>query len=167
MSQPNSETMPARARPPEAVALFNVAFTTELLVNACWHKQQHRPQGLSWPAAFVVLPLTLHPATRITLPRKSTVSLAGWAARHPECLADMQYRVAMMATPTKRAIRHGLRMGRLRLDATDLVATVRPRNPTKKWPDELTEAVRAARICGRWFNAIEVQTAFELLGIGS
>lgn len=167
MSQAESEPASTGGRAPEAIALFNVALTSELFVNACWHKQQHGVRGLSWPAAFVLLPLTLHPLTRATLPTKSTVSLAGWAVRHPDLIADMDHRVATMVTPTKRAIRHGIRAGRLRLDGTDLVATARPRNPTKVWPAELTEAVRAARICGRWFNVIEVQSAFELLGIGS
>lgn len=166
MSHP--EMPPAKlSRLPEAVALFNSVFTTELLVNACWHKAQHGPDGLSWPAAFVILPLTLHPPTRAALPRDSRLTLAAWAVRNPGLTVDMDHRVAVMADPTKRAIRRGLRVGRLGLVGTDLVALAKPRDPNKVWPGELTDSARAARICGRWFNGIQTHLAFELLGVGN
>lgn len=78
----------------------------------------------------------------------------------------MEYRVANMALPTKRAIRRGLRTKRLGLEGTNIVALVKPKNPGAKWPAELQESVKAARFCGQWFNAIETHLAFELLGIG-
>lgn len=155
----------ACARPPEAVALFNAAFTAEILVNACWSKADQGQPGLSWPNAFLILPLCLHPATRTTLSSDKRITLARWAVRNPDLLADMQYRVVAMAAQTKRAIRHGLRTERLGLAGTDLVARAKPKNPTSAWPAELRESVRAARICGRWFNATETHLAFELLGI--
>lgn len=51
----------AGRRAPEAVALFNEVFTSELLVNAAWAKEQDSGTGLSWPACFLILPLALHP----------------------------------------------------------------------------------------------------------
>lgn len=166
MSQPDGSTTGSPHRLPEAVALFNAVFATELLVNACWHKSQHGVDGLAWPAAFLILPLTLHPRTRQVLPRDSRMTLAAWAVQHPELTADMDYRVAVMAEPTKRAIRRGLRTGRLGLVGTDLIALAKPRNPTASWPDELATSTRAARICGRWFNGIQTVLALELLGVG-
>jgi hypothetical protein len=71
-----------------------------------------------------------------------------------------------MVEPTKRAIRRGLRAGRLGLVGTDLVALAKPRDPAKQWPPELTDSARAARICGRWFNGIQTNLAFEMLGVG-
>lgn len=163
----NNDDLTRRRRLPEAVALFNSAFTTELLVNACWHKTQHGAGGLPWPAAFLILPLTLHPPTRQALPRNSRMTLSAWAVKHPDLTSDMDYRVAVMAEPSKRAIRRGLRTGRLSLAGTDLVALAKPRDPTQKWPAELATSARAARICGRWFNGIQVELAFELLGLGN
>ncbi len=154
-------------RAPEAVALFNEVFTSELLANACWAKEQDSGTGLTWPAAFLILPLALHPPTRETLPRGPSVTLAAWAVRNTALAQTMSMRVATTADQTKRAIRHGLRAERLSLVGTDLVAAQRPRNPTAAWPQELTTAVRAARLCGRWFRATDAYTAFNLLGIGS
>lgn len=166
MSQPPEAPVRRSFRSPEAVALFNTALTTELLVNACWSKSQNGAAGLSWPAAFLILPLTLHPETRSSLPRDRRIALARWAIRHSDLLADMEYRVANMALPTKRAIRNGLRNKRLGLEGTDLIALEKPKNPTSKWPAELRDSVKAARFCGQWFNAVETHMAYELLGIG-
>lgn len=166
MSRPPEPPSSPRGRAPEAMALFNTVLTSELIVNACWAKAQQGLTGLSWPAAFLILPLTLHPETRDSLPRDRRMTLARWAVRNPDLLADMEYRVANMALPTKRAIRHGLRTERLGLDGTNLVALARPKNTKPTWHTELSDSVKAARFCGQWFNAIETHMAFELLGIG-
>lgn len=154
------------ARSPEAVALFNAVLTSELLVNACWSKAQSGTAGLDWPAAFLILPLTLHPPTRESLPRDRRITLARWAIRQPDLLADMDFRVANMAQPTKRAIRRGLRVGRLGLEGATLVALKRPKQSTNGWPEELQQSIKAARFCGQWFNAADTHMAYELLGIG-
>jgi hypothetical protein len=166
MSQLESEGRLSR-RAPEAVALFNEAFTSELIVNATWAKEQDSGTGLSWPACFVILPLVLHPPTRESLPRSPSVTLAAWAVRNPAFSQGIDTRVATLAPSTRRAIRFGMRTGRLVLSGTDVVAPARPKNPNPQtWPEELTGAVRAARVAGRWFRATDVVTAFNLLGIG-
>lgn len=157
-----------RSRPvrsPEAVALFNAPLGAELILNACWAKAQQGSPGLRWAEAFLVLPIALHPATRQTLPRDSRITLTRWAVRNPDVLADMQHRVAMMADPTKRAIRHGLRVDRLRFADAQLYAPQAPKNPQASWPEELRDAVRAARTCGQWLSVTETHLAFEMLGI--
>jgi hypothetical protein len=161
------ETLGSQAsRAPEAVALFNVVLTSELLLNACWAKAQQGVAGLEWPAAYLILPLTLHPQTRNSLPNDRRITLARWAVRHHDLLDDMDFRVANMALPTKRAIRHGLRAKRLGIDGHNLVALARPKTPTPEWPSELRDSVKAARVCGPWFNSIDTHMAFEMLGIG-
>lgn len=166
MSHPPEVLASPPLRTPEARALFNVVLTSELLVNACWAKGQHGSTGLPWSAAYLILPLTLHPGTRDSLPRDRRITLARWAVRNHDLLADMEYRVANMALPTKRAIRYGLRAKRIGLDGSNLVALARPKNPTSHWPTELSDSVKAARFCGQWFNAIDIHMAFELLGVG-
>lgn len=156
-----------RRRAPEAIALFNEAFTSELLVNAAWAKEQDSGTGLSWPASFLILPLVLHPPTRESLPRSPNVTLAAWALRHPSYSQAIDSRVAALADVTKRAIRFGMRFERLELRGTEVVATARPRSPNvQTWPEDLTGATRAARVAGRWFRSTDVYTAFNLLGIG-
>ncbi|WP_442864648.1 three component ABC system middle component [Aeromicrobium sp. HA] len=166
MSQHDS-VPPSRRRAPEAIALFNEAFTSELIVNASWAKEQDSGSGLSWPACFVILPLVLHPPTRESLPRSPSVTLAAWAVRNPALSRGVDARVATLAPATRRAIRFGMRTGRLTLSGTEVVAGHRPRSPNpQSWPDELVNTVRAARVAGRWFRATDVVTAFNLLGIG-
>jgi hypothetical protein len=166
MPAPDTDPGQVSRRLPEAVALFNSVFTSELLVHACWNKQQAGTEGLSWPAAFLILPLTLHPPTRDVLPRDTRLTLSAWAIRHPSLIADMDRRVAVMAQPTKRAIRRAIRAGRLGLEDAQLKALVRPRSPAADWPAEIRDAVRGARICGRWFNGMQTHLAFEMLGVG-
>lgn len=168
MSEQSSGAIaPQPVRAPEAVALFNAVFASELLVNACWSKAQADGSGLAWPTAFLVLPLTLHPPTRESLPSQRRITLARWAVRQPDLLADMERRVVTLAEPTKRAIRHGMRSGRLGLDGSNLVALKRPKTPASDWPDELRLSARAARLCGQWFSVTETHMAFDLLGIGA
>lgn len=166
MSEVENTSPAIAARSPEAVALFNTVLTSELLVNACWSKAQSGSTGLDWPTAFLILPLTLHPATRESLPRDRRITLARWAIRQHDLLADMDFRVANMAQPTKRAIRRGLRVGRLGLEGTTLVALKRPKQSMNGWPEELQQSIKAARFCGQWFNLTQTHMAFELLGIG-
>lgn len=154
-------------RLPEAVALFNAAFCAELLLNAIWEKEQDGRVGLSWPSAFLILPLVLHPPTRVSLPPRSSVSLAAWAVRNTELSQSMPARVAYMSTPTKRAIRFGMRHERFALSGTNLTSKARPATPnTSSWPLELVSATRAARLAGRWFRSVDAHTAFTLLGLG-
>lgn len=153
-------------RSSEALALYNVVLTSELLVNACWAKEQQGKSGLSWPAAFLILPLTLHPETRRTLPRDRRITLARWAVKNHDLNAAMEHRFINTIQPTKRAIRHGLRVKRLGLDGSDLVALVKPKSSSKMWSAELNASIKAARFCGQWFNSIETHMAYELLGIG-
>lgn len=167
MSSPEASRRTPAQRLPEAVALFNSVLCSEVLVHACWQKEQYGSEGLPWAAAFVVLPLALHPPTRQALPRDSRLTLTAWAVRHPDLIADMDRRVAVMTAPTKRAIRSAMRTGRLALVDTHLTAPRRPRSAATDWPSEIKEAVRAARICGRWFNGLQTHLAFEALGIGS
>ena len=164
--QSNDLVSRASARAPEAVALFNTVFTSELLVNACWSKAQADGGGLEWPTVFLILPLVLHPPTQKSLPSQRRTTLARWAVKQPDLLADMEHRVTTMAQPTRRAIRHGMRAGRLGLDGTKLVALRRPKTPASDWPDELRLSARAARFCGQWFSVTETHMAFDLLGIG-
>lgn len=166
MMSAHDEVTGVDGRPTEAVALFNSVLTSELILNACWSKMQYGPSGLSWPAAYLILPLALHPDTRASIPRDRRMTLARWAVKNGDRVADMEYRVANMVEPTKRAIRRGLATKRLGLHGTDLVACVRPKSPNKNWPDELRDSVRAARFCGNWFNSIDTHMAFELLSIG-
>jgi hypothetical protein len=166
MSRPIEALNSFPARPQEAVALFNAALTSELLVNACWEKQKQGGTGLAWPTAYLILPLTLHPETRASLLRSRRITLASWTVKNRDLLADMEYRVASMVPPTKRAIRHGLRVERLGLDGTNLVAPYGPKGTNPRWPEELSSSVKAARLCGKWFNAVEMHMLFEFLGIG-
>lgn len=166
MSRPTEVMSPFASRPPEAMALYNSVLISELLVNACWAKEQRDGTGLPWPVVYLILPLTLHPETRDSLPRDRRITLARWAVQNQDLLADMEYRVANMVPVTKRAIRHGLRVGRLGLDGTNLMALSKPKKVEPQWSDELKASVRASRFCAQWFTEIETHMAFEFLGIG-
>ena len=153
-------------RSPEASALFNPVLTSELIVTACYWRDQTDGQGIDWPALFLILPIALHPETREAMPRDARITLAKFAVRQGSLVAELDARVTTMADATRRGIRHGLRTGRLQLDRSTMHSTVRPKAPQPSWPNELSASAKAAKMYGRWLAGVETHEALELLGIG-
>lgn len=153
-------------RSPEALALFNPVLTSELILTACYWREQEDSGGIDWPALFLVLPIALHPETRSAMPRDARTTLAKWAVRNGPLVAELETRTEVMIDATRRGIRHGMRLGRLRLVGPTMTAQARPRPITSSWPEELAASSRAAKMYGRWLAGVETHEALELLGIG-
>lgn len=153
-------------RSPEASALFNPVLTSELIVTACYWRNETDGQGIDWPALFLILPIALHPETRNAMPRDTRTTLAKWAVRHGSLVAELEAHANTMADATRRGIRQGLRTERLRLDQATMRSGVRPKAPQSSWPTELSASAKAAKMYGRWLAGVETHEAFELLRIG-
>lgn len=153
-------------RSPEASALLNPVLSSELILTACYWRRREDDQGVPWPALFLVLPIALHPETRDAMPRDTRITLAKWAVRHDTLVADLEARANAMADATRRGIRHGLRVGRLRLEGAFMFDAGRPKPSVASWPKELSSSSRAAKMYGRWLAGLEPHETLELLGIG-
>lgn len=153
-------------RVPEAQALLNPAFGAYLLacgVHAANRAEAHRP--LPWPAAFLVLPLVLPEDTRQALPARTSRSLAAWLADHPQQRALFPDRAAALTPYTRASMRTALRHQVLQITGQGLRC---PRAPRKAAPDngtEVADCAKKAAIIGRWLAAVDLATAFRLLGV--
>lgn len=164
---PNDPHDPRRwIRSPEALALFNPVLTSELILTACYWREREDGGGIDWPTLFLVLPIALHPETRIAMPRDVRTTLAKWAVRNGPLVAELEPRTEVMIDASRRGIRHGMRLGRLRLEGATMRAEARPRPVASTWPEELAASSRAAKMYGRWLAGVETYEALELLGIG-
>src|SRR4051794_11490566 len=114
-------------RSPEALALFNPVLTSELILTACYWRSQEDGGGIDWPALFLILPISLHPETRDAMPRDARTTLAKWAVRHGPLVAELESRTDVMLDASRRGIRRGMHLGRLRLEGSTMYAQARPK----------------------------------------
>jgi hypothetical protein len=148
---------------PEAAALFNPALGAVIVNFAARGHLDDAGAGLPWLAAFLAVPLALHPPTRDSLPRDIRTSMASWAADHPVLRDGFNRRASALAQTTRDGLRFALRTGVLALDSARLVPTTEIQRPAST--GELRSCVDAARLCGRWIARTDLVTAYQLLGV--
>jgi len=155
-------------RPTEEAALFNPAFCGELISRSATEYQRLRASSFPFAMAFVVLPLTLHAATRAALPGRSDTTFATWAAERGAMLAELPKRVLMLRPVTREALLFLTQHGALAVDAQGLSAGPHPlKLSSRKVVTSLdtNDARRAASLVGRWF-AGQGSAAFVLQSLG-
>jgi Family of unknown function (DUF6521) len=148
---------------PEAAALFNPALGAVILNFAAQGHVDDSGAGLPWLAAFLAVPLALHPPTRDSLPRDIRTSMASWVTAHPVLRDGFNLRTAALAQITREALRFALHARVVALESTRLVPVTRIQRPTSR--DELRSCVDAARLFGRWMARTDLVTAYQLLGV--
>jgi hypothetical protein len=154
MTQGTRWTLTWQERPPEEAALFNPAFCGELLARAI--REYRRLAGAPLPLAlsFVVLPLTLHPATRHVLPRKANTTLASWSVEQEAILAGLPQRILRLRPVTREALLFLTQLEAIAINADGLSTGKRPLRLSIKpsiRTDDVDDARRAAVLLGRWF----------------
>lgn len=144
--------LPWTQRPVEA-NLFNPAYCALLLHHAVegYHKTALR--GLDFSAAFMVLPVVLHKATRELLPGTISTKLHFWAQRHHEVRIGFAKRMQDMVPITKEALLFGMQHEVLQLGGEgELLVGPRQLKPYDIAPDsEAAECLKKATFVGRWF----------------
>ncbi|WP_371779141.1 three component ABC system middle component [Streptosporangium subroseum] len=155
-----------RYRAIEAAALFNPVFGAYILtcaVNAAIKAEAGQP--LSWPSAFLVLPLVLPEDTRADLPVKASRSMAAWLADHPQHRALFPQRAAHLTEYTRASLRTGVRHGALQITAQGIRCPRSPRKPSIDHGSEVVDCAKKAILVGRWLAVVNSATAFTLLGV--
>jgi len=143
-------------RPREEAALFNPAFCGEMITQAVHshHKSCGRPMSL--PLGYVILPLVLHPATRIGLPTKADTTFRTWAVNNDALLSPLADRVTQLRNVSREAILFLVQHHALELTVHGLLAGASPLPLSRKVEpntDETNDIRRTARFLGRWFAA--------------
>jgi hypothetical protein len=113
-------------------------------------------EGLSFPLAFLILPIVLHQETRQLLPRTTVTSLLAWIEDHQPQLVGFPDRVRRLRPITQEAIMFGLAQDTLRvsggglltLGSTRVVATNRT---MALFTEDARNCVDRSSFVGRWF----------------
>lgn len=147
----------------ETSALFNPAFCSVLLHNACKGYSEKADAPMPITIAFLLLPTALHRPTREALPGTTATSMWSWLRENPVLVMDLPDRVRGFRPFTAAAITFGLRHAVLSGTHNGLAAgTVgrRPRtlHPTADW----NSCLRAAKFLGKWFGVSDIDEANTL-----
>lgn len=168
MADKGSWSQPWTERSTEEARLFNPAFCGELICRTVGEYYRTQQSRLGFVIAFLVLPLTLHSATREALPRRADVAFAGWIAEHGALLVDVPDRTRRLRPVSREALLFAVGQELLLFEKGGLVPgtkTVRPQARPSVSTDEVNAMRSAAGLLGRWF-ARQGTEASILRGIG-
>lgn len=169
MAERSHWTLKWHERPPEEAAHFNPAFCGELLMRSTRDYQRLRGSPLPLPLAFLVLPLTLHAATRKMLPRKANTTFESWTAEHEAILTEVPYRVLRLRPVTREGLLFLYQLGSVIISANGVAVGEKPLRLSTRLTATTTEADEARRtagLLGRWFAHQPVPAAIlQAMGV--
>ena len=161
-----------KKRPSEVANLINPAFCTVILQNAIKGYQSKLKEGMPFPLIFVVLPIVLHPKTRVILPKNTTKKFYSWLNEYPEINIRFANRARSLVPYTKESIAFGIKQQIFDVsDRGNLVLVKKNKllkNPKKIWlkDSEVYQCYLKANFLGKWFTTInDVSNIFVALGI--
>lgn len=156
-------------RPQEEAVHFNPAFCGELIARTIHEYCRLGKSPFSLPLAFVVLPLTLHPATRRILPGRADTTFVSWSADHHAILSEIPDRVMRLRPVTREAL---VFLAQIRAIAVQYEGISPGKSPLKLSArlavstPEVDETRRAAGLLGRWFaHQGTTATVLQTMGI--
>ncbi len=156
-------------RSPEVAALFNPAFTSLLVCTALLEFKKDDECEAPYVLPFILLPLILHPQTRMKLPRSSRTAFSAWITKEENAAIKVGFadRAKNIAPYAKDALLFSLKNDRLSINPNGMI--VIPSDTKLSVPNstaEVSDCVRAAKLCGKWFSTIgDLKTAMALLGV--
>jgi hypothetical protein len=152
-------------RPIEVANLFNPAFCALLLHQAVGAHEEEAGRGMSYPVAFVVLPVVLHKATRELLPKTTATKLHGWLQTNEQVRVGFAERMQQMVQITREGLLFALQHEVLAVDNTGALV-LGMRNLGKLSVAKNSETalcVKKAAFVGRWFASVPNGIAFLAL----
>lgn len=156
-------------RSPEVAALFNPAFTSVLICTALLEFKKGNECEAPYALPFILLPLILHPQTRMKLPRSSRTTFSAWITKEENAAIKVGFavRAKNMAPYVKDALLFALKHKRISIDSNGMIMmTSDTKLSVSNSTAEVSDCVRAAKLCGKWFSTIgDIETAMALLGI--
>ena len=159
----NKQEAPGNRRTIDAWALYNESLLTEVIARAACQKLKKDGCGLEWPLAYLVVPIALNPNAETLVLRHQRVSLLRWALRNREFLSTLPDRIVNTEAATQKALRFGVRIGRLQFDEGKVKPSAELKRLPKNCPQELKTAARAAEVCGQWFAHYSALAVFKYL----
>lgn len=156
-------------RSPEVAALFNPAFTSLLICTALLEFKNGDECEAPYVFPFILLPLILHPKTRMKLPRSARTAFSSWITNEENTAIKVGFadRAKNMAPYIKDALLFALKNDRLLINSNGMIViSSDTRISVPCTTEEVRDCIRAAKLCGKWFSTIgDLKTAMALLGV--
>lgn len=143
-------------RSPEVANLLNPAFCSLLIEEAIRGHVSATNNGLSWPLAFLILPMTLHRNTRENIPTSARSKLHVWTSANPEVRIGLLERVQRLYPYTKEGILFGVLHSALRIQDDGRLGLTGKRKKLHtpfEQQSEPYECVQKARTLGKLLGA--------------
>lgn len=141
-----------KERSREEANLFNPAFCAALLICCVEDFSKKTGLPLSFPLAFLTLPIVLHSPTRKDLPTSTSTPMNSWLTEHREHLAGFPDRVRRVKPTTQEALMFALTHKGLNLFHGELV--LGPNRLSKldglQMTEEVVRCFNRSRFLGRW-----------------
>lgn len=159
-----------RERSVEERHLLNPSFCSVVLWHSASGFVTTRSPTMPLAISFLVLPFVLHRATRESLPRTTSTSLATWLADHPLVRSRVAERAIALRAFTKDALMFGGVHGLLTLEADGIRAVVSMKEAVDAGlagtSVEVQACAKRAVSLGIWFEkAGATETVLALLGV--
>lgn len=150
--------------------LLNPSFCSVVLWHSANGYVTKRNPAMPLALSFLVLPFVLHRATRESLPRTTTTSLAAWLTEQPLIRARVAERAVALRPFTKEALLFGGAHTLLALDADGIRANASMEKVIEgslaATSDEVRACAKRADFLGKWFaKAGKAETVLALLGV--
>lgn len=150
--------------------LLNPSFCSVVLWHSASSFVTTRSPAMPLALSFLVLPFVLHRATRKSLPRKTTTSLASWLAEQALVRSRVAERAIALRPFTKEALIFGGVHGLLALDAEGIRAVLSIKKAVNTslaaTSAEVQACAKSAAFLGKWFEkAGGTETVLALMGV--
>lgn len=159
---------PWSRRPFEVAYLLNPAFCALVIREGAFGYQQDTQEGLPYSLSFLLLPITLHEATRNKLPYRITTKLHSWLGENQEVKIGFPERTRNLVPYVKEAMIFGMRSNAVELANNGHIIPMPGVRQPKAWNNisEITDYLKAARFIGRWFAQVrDPGTIYYMWGI--
>lgn len=156
-------------RSQEVAALFNPAFTSLLICNSIKEFKKNGECKAPYAFPFILLPIVLHPHTRIKLPRSAKTAFSTWILKKENATIKSGFagRAKNMVPYVKESLLFALKNNKLSITNDGMIILCEEiKIPTQTLTQEINDCIRASTLCGKWFSKIsDLKTVMTLLGI--
>jgi Family of unknown function (DUF6521) len=112
----------------EQARLLNPAFLAALLWSCSEGYKSVAEQGIPFPLTFIAMPVTLHKATRESLPKTTRTSMATWLVQNPQAHVRFAERATALVPLIKEGILFGANGKLIEVSSSQIIAATRPRS---------------------------------------
>lgn len=153
----------------EQARLLNPAFLAALLWSCSEGYSSVTERGIPYPLTFIAMPVTLHKATRESLPRTTRTSMATWLVQNPQAHVRFAERATALVPLIKEGILFGANGKLIEVYSSQILAATRPRSMNSfltQASEEVNDCMKKAKFVGKWFaSSGEYSTIMALWGV--